>query len=184
MSNAFYPTREEIGDPFAAMERVRQLRAKMFPQRVQNVVIPIINKPKENPTPEPVSRPAEPIVRDILHIESKADLLWPPMHEPEKMTAAKIIREVALEYGLTPNDIKSQRRDAYVIEARFKAIWRMRKETLMSLPQMGRQLGDRDHSSCLHAVRQYEARMRDGSHEKQLRMYGPVSSAKLVGVKP
>jgi len=181
--NAFQPTREEIGDPFAAMERVRKLRAQMFPQRVQNIVIPIIHKRVEKTAPKPVSAPVAPIVRDIINVETKADLQWPPMREPERMTAAKIIREVALEYGLTPNDLKSHRRDAYVCEARFKAIYRMRQETLMSLPMMGRALGGRDHTSALHALRTYQERMRDGSHEKQLRTYGPVSAAKLVGVK-
>ena len=180
MSHAFIPSREEIGDPWAKLEAYR--KRKLATVRSVPAVIPVINKAKQKPAPEPIAEQIKP-VRDIIKFEKSSDFHWPPCTEPERMTAAKIIREVALEYGLLPSDIKSHLRNAYVVEARFKCLWRMKTETLMSLPMMGRALGNRDHTSCLAGLRRYQQRMREGSHERQLRMYGPVSGATVTVVK-
>ena len=112
------------------------------------------------------------MVRDIIQVAS-GDLQWPPVSKP-KFAASTIINEVAQEYGLTPNDIKSHRQHAYVVEARFKVVWRLRNETPMSLSHIGRVVGGRDHTTILSALRRYQSLMSEGKHERQLRLYGRV----------
>lgn len=71
---------------------------------------------------------------------------------------ADIIAQTAAKYGVTVIDMKSARRTRYALmQARFEACWRARNETLLSLPQIGRFLGNRDHTTVLNAVRKYEA---------------------------
>jgi chromosomal replication initiation ATPase DnaA len=69
-----------------------------------------------------------------------------------------IIAQTSAKYGVSVIDMKSARRTRYALtQARFEACWRARRETLLSLPQIGRFLGNRDHTTVLHAVKQYEA---------------------------
>jgi len=163
MSHAFMPTREEIGDPFAAMERVRKLRAQMYAPVVRKEVIqviPVINKPIEDSKKSEDKPKAEPL-RDIINLSGNADL----------QIGVRIISEVALQYGLSSRDIKSQRQSGNLVEARHKTAWRLRNETLMSLPQIGRLLGGRDHSTIISSLRRYQLLMNSGNHERYLRAH-------------
>ena len=77
---------------------------------------------------------------------------------PSKNTSAgrKIMQEVALEHGLTVLDLVSARRQRGLVRVRHLAMWRIKNETKLSLPQIGR-LFERDHTSILHAVRKIDA---------------------------
>jgi len=56
-------------------------------------------------------------------------------------------------FDVTPVDLISSRRCAEVWIARQYAAQRIRDETPMSMPQIGRTLGGRDHSTIVHACR-------------------------------
>jgi len=66
--------------------------------------------------------------------------------------ARKIIAEVAAAYELTPEDLTGRRRFKYLMEPRWLAMRRIRKELGYSYPQIG-QLFNRDHSSVIWACR-------------------------------
>jgi chromosomal replication initiation ATPase DnaA len=76
-------------------------------------------------------------------------------------TVKDIILEVAEKYGVTANDILSDRRSRNLAQPRFEVCWRARNETRLSMPQIGRSIGGRDHTTVLNAIRRYEAMRRE-----------------------
>jgi len=71
----------------------------------------------------------------------------------------RILAEVAIEHKVSVKDIISQRRDRAILPARYKAIYRMKTETTMSLPAIGRRIGGRDHTTIINALRKYQLSM-------------------------
>lgn len=74
----------------------------------------------------------------------------PPDHRPK---ISDIQRVVARQYDVTRDDILSSRRTTVVVRPRQVAMYLAKMLTLHSLPQIGRRFGNRDHTTCLHAVR-------------------------------
>jgi chromosomal replication initiator protein len=85
----------------------------------------------------------------------------PPRRRP--ITMREIIREVAQKHGVLVADILSDRRHKPVVVARHEAMWRCKNETSFSLPQIGRAIGNRDHTTVMHGIKMHEQRMRDGA---------------------
>lgn len=77
--------------------------------------------------------------------------------ESNPFRAERIIRQVAEEFGLTVDELKSPERTRRVAYPRFKAMYRLKTETELSLPAIGRRLGGRDHTTVLHGVRKWAA---------------------------
>lgn len=75
------------------------------------------------------------------------------------MTIADIIAEVARYYRLTPKDITGECRQREYTSPRQMAMYLARKVTGKSLAAIGRQFGNRDHTTVLHAVRVVERRI-------------------------
>lgn len=73
-----------------------------------------------------------------------------------KKSVRQIILEVALKYNISPDAITGRSRAKNIIPARHEAIWRARYERPdLSLPQIGK-VFDRDHTSCLAAIRKID----------------------------
>jgi hypothetical protein len=70
-----------------------------------------------------------------------------------------IVREVCQKHGVPEIDIFSHRRPHNVVLARHEMMYRMRHETPLSLPQIGKRLGGRDHTTVLHGIRKHQARL-------------------------
>lgn len=70
-----------------------------------------------------------------------------------------IALEVAAKHGVRFNDLLSTRRNRASVAARHEAFWRCREETNMTLPQIGRMFGGRDHSTVTHGIQKHEKRM-------------------------
>ena len=80
--------------------------------------------------------------------------------QPTPVTVEKIIEEVARTFGnLTPEDIRSQRRNANISEARQISMYIIREITDLSMVEIGQIFGGRDHSTVVYATRQVETRM-------------------------
>lgn len=136
--------RGRLGMPYGAMGHVR----------VQTPA----NEPANDwePVPEPQ--------RDYLFIaESYAD----PEDEQKLDAIIKaipvapwrvILSEVCRKHGMTQKQVIGQQRNHNIVLARHEAMYRMAHETRMSLPMIGRRLGDRDHTTVLHGLRQHAAR--------------------------
>lgn len=72
---------------------------------------------------------------------------------------ADIQRHVAAHYGTTRMDILSERRTADAVLPRHVAIYLARKLTPRSLPEIGRQFGGKDHTTCFYAIRRITERI-------------------------
>lgn len=68
-----------------------------------------------------------------------------------------ILQQVAEKHNVAIRDICSSKRDKFITPARYEAAYRMRHEAKMSLPQIGKRLGGRDHTTALHGIRMHEA---------------------------
>lgn len=76
----------------------------------------------------------------------------------QKKSATKgiqILSQVAISAGVTVGDIRAHRRTFPLVVIRHFAMWLIRRETHLSLPQIGR-LFNRDPTSVLHGIRRWE----------------------------
>ncbi len=64
-----------------------------------------------------------------------------------------IQRAICAHYNITMIDIQSGRRNMSIVFPRQLAMYLAKTMTLLSLPQIGRKFGGRDHTTVLHAVR-------------------------------
>ena len=75
----------------------------------------------------------------------------------------EIIEETAKHFGVTAADIVAPGRLAAIVIARQVAMWRVRRERKnMSLPEIGRRIGGRDHTTVMHAVRKIDGMIARG----------------------
>ena len=84
---------------------------------------------------------AEESVRDVLDESDSVHAL-----------VSKIIHEVAQEQGVLHSDIVSQKRSAKISNARKIAVKKVRNSTNLSLSEIGKIFGGRDHSTILHLL--------------------------------
>jgi len=75
------------------------------------------------------------------------------------VSAREILQEVSRETGYSIGDLLGPRRTAPIVKARHEAIWRIAtRRPDMSLPEIARRMGGRDHTTILHAIRSYAER--------------------------
>ena len=75
--------------------------------------------------------------------------------QPTPVTVDKIIEEVARTYLVTPEDIRSQKRNATISTARQVSIYIVREITQMPMVEIGQTFGGRDHSTIVYATVDY-----------------------------
>lgn len=87
----------------------------------------------------------EPIDQRLVNM-ALADAL----RRPERPGVEQVIETVCRYYNVTAEDITSSSRKSSISQPRQIAMFLSRTETDASLPQIGAQLGNRDHSTVLH----------------------------------
>jgi chromosomal replication initiator protein len=97
---------------------------------------------------EPTADMAQEILSEFVHAES---LAIDPDH---------IVDVVAAHYGITREQLKSKRRTNSVALPRQVAMFLMRRQTTLSLAEIGR-FFDRDHTTVIHACSKIERLMRE-----------------------
>lgn len=110
--------------------------------------------PKLHPEPPKPDRNIEP---DYWHLMWFHDLVygraiqrvWPPRVE-------EILRAVAVEFEVSKLDLISSRRTKDIVTARQVAAYLAKKLTGKSLPEIGRRIGGRDHTTILYSVAKVE----------------------------
>lgn len=112
---------------------------------------------------KPIARQkAIPKPRDILLVTPVLTTVEPCLPEPPVFKVGQwkvIIRDICKKYEIHLADLMSIRRDRATVRARHEAMYRMRVETTMSMPEIGRRLGGRDHTTVLHGIKQHTKRM-------------------------
>jgi chromosomal replication initiation ATPase DnaA len=71
-----------------------------------------------------------------------------------------IIRVTSTYYGISRNDILSDRRTAHLARARQVAYFLCKNLSRRSFPEIGRKFGGRDHATIIHGVRKIERELR------------------------
>jgi hypothetical protein len=77
---------------------------------------------------------------------------------PTQVQGFAIMRAVAEQHHFTVADLRSESRYADLAFARMESMWLCAKLTGLSLPNIGRLHGGRDHTTVIHAVRRMNAR--------------------------
>lgn len=78
--------------------------------------------------------------------------------------AKYMLRYMSKVYGLTTDQIVSERRFKDIVRARQSLMWEMWKHLTWSLPRIGRFCGNRDHTTVLHARRRVQEAIESGSY--------------------
>jgi len=94
--------------------------------------------------------------RDVLNVASPAPQASKRM--PGASMWRNIVAEVCRKHGTTIYEIIGQQRGRGIVLARHEAFYRLATETTMSMTQIGRHLGDRDHTTVLAGVRRHKER--------------------------
>ena len=89
-------------------------------------------------------------------------------NQPLPITVERIINEVARTYGVTANDIRSQKRAAQISNARQVAMYVVREITQMSMSAVGEEFGKRDHSTVVYTLKKVEKEMARDRHYKEI----------------
>lgn len=71
-----------------------------------------------------------------------------------------IVREVCEAHGVSLNDIRSHVREYPIVAARREAMYRLRTETGLSLPEIGRRMGGFDHTTVIHSIGKHKEVMK------------------------
>jgi len=88
-----------------------------------------------------------------IGIELAQAVLSNVLYNPKKrqITPERIVKAVSDYYGVDLDALRGQKRDKAIVVPRQIAMFLMREETDVSLLRIGAELGNRDHSTVLHA---------------------------------
>lgn len=100
---------------------------------------------------------AQNVIRDVLND-----------NQPEPVTVEKIITEVGKTFSVTPEEIRSKKRNAQISVARQTAIYIIRQITQMSLDAIGKEFNGRDHSTVSLTLSKVEQKMKTDKHYSEL----------------
>jgi len=78
---------------------------------------------------------------------------------PVRTPFIEIERQVAARHGVSVAELRGPCRARRVAWPRQELMWRARRETRLSLPQIGERLGGRDHTTVIHGVRAHQDRL-------------------------
>jgi chromosomal replication initiator protein len=86
------------------------------------------------------------------------DGLYPELR-PRRRTVREIQESICSDFGITMDDLLSSRRSAAVAWPRQVAMYLARELTDQTLPAIGREFGNRNHTTVMHACRRTAERM-------------------------
>ncbi|MBN1486269.1 MAG: chromosomal replication initiator protein DnaA [Anaerolineae bacterium] len=113
-----------------------------------------------------------------LTVESAERALTDLMPNRPKLSGLEIINAVAHHYGITLEDIQGPRRSRRIAGPRQIAMYLLREETNASLPQIGAQLGGRDHTTIMYGCDRIRERL---ENDDKLRREMLALKANLYG---
>lgn len=105
---------------------------------------------------QPVIGAAQNAIKDILS-ES----------QPVPITVEKILSEVARTYNTTPDALRGPVRRSELSKARQISMYVVREITGLSMEDIGREFGGRDHSTVVYALNNIQSHMKKDSHLRE-----------------
>ena len=86
--------------------------------------------------------------------------------QPTEVTINNIIDKVARAFGVTPEDIRSEKKKAEISNARQFAMYIMREVTNLTFEEIGAQFGGKKHSTVIYSIEACESKMEDNPQLK------------------
>lgn len=93
---------------------------------------------------------ANDIIKDIIYYA-----------QPTEVTINNIIDKVARSFGVSPEDIRSEKKKAEISNARQAAMYIMREVTNLTFEEIGSQFGGKKHSTVIYSIESCESKMED-----------------------
>ena len=111
-----------------------------------------------------------------ITIESAREVLSDLLRTSErKVTIEEIQKKAASHYAIKLGDMLSARRDRKVALPRQVAMYLSKRLTTQSLPEIGKNFGDRDHTTVLHAIKKIEEKIKsDASLAEDIKLLSNV----------
>jgi hypothetical protein len=117
---------------------------------------------------------AKPIATAITRSTPKVFVIYPEDFGPKhplgetvwmaplngKVQVARIVAAASMHFKVSRNDILSERRSVHVVRARQVAFYVAKLMSSHSVAEISRRIGDRDHTTGLHAIKKIERLMR------------------------
>ncbi len=93
---------------------------------------------------------ANDIIKDIIYYA-----------QPTEVTINNIIDKVAKSFGVSPEDIRSEKKKSEISNARQAAMYIMREVTNLTFEEIGSQFGGKKHSTVIYSIESCESKMED-----------------------
>ena len=87
-------------------------------------------------------------------------------NQPMPITIERIIDEVAQTYKVNPADIRSNKKNAPISQARQIAIYIVREITQATMKEIGQEFGGRDHTTIVYTLKKVENLIKTNPHDK------------------
>ncbi len=100
---------------------------------------------------------AKSIIRDILNND-----------KPTPVTIEQIISEVSKTFNVSEKEIKGNSRQAQIAKARHIAIYIVKEITKAPYEEIGREFSNRNHSTIIHSLRQFEKILEKEPDQKEI----------------
>ncbi len=104
---------------------------------------------------EPTLSVAQNVIKEILND-----------NQPVPITIERIIEEVAQTYHVSPADIRSNKKNAPISQARQIAIYIVREITQSTMKEIGQEFGGRDHTTIVYTLKKVENLIKTNPHDK------------------
>ena len=85
------------------------------------------------------------------------DVIYP--NKPKEVTPTLIINVVAEHFGVKPEDISSKKRNSEFVQPRQVVMYLCRELTDVSLNNIAKLLGKKDHTTIIHGINKVEAEL-------------------------
>lgn len=115
---------------------------------------------------EPTIGVAHDVIRDIIYYE-----------QPTEVVINSIIDKVATAFGVSADDIRSDKKKAEISNARQFAMYIMREVTTLTFEEIGAQFGGKKHSTVIYSIEAAESKMDDNPQLKNI-VYDILKSIK------
>ncbi|MGI5894616.1 MAG: chromosomal replication initiator protein DnaA [Candidatus Merdivicinus sp.] len=104
---------------------------------------------------EPSLSVAQNVIKEILND-----------NQPMPITIERIIDEVAQTYKVNANDIRSNKKNAPISQARQIAIYIVREITQATMKEIGQEFGGRDHTTIVYTLKKVENLIKTNPHDR------------------
>lgn len=112
------------------------------------------NAERERQSREALTNKISELEGKIQKLENRI-LVQEAANSPRPKDLRQIMVRVSMVTGISPHDMRSNIRVRKVVFARKMFCYWSRRLTVKSFPQIGRFLGNRDHTTIIHAVNTY-----------------------------